>query len=507
MPSPNGTGKKNSPREGPILMNGLPTEGWPAKGKIEGTAFLPRKLRILMLGAGISGIQLAHDVTTQLENFDLEIYEKNHGLAHTYQFSWEPNPRWSKYYAPAPEILAYLNNVVDKHDLRKYMRFNHRGVYAEWQEQSATWRVEIEKTDEQGHSHVITRECDIFIQGTGVLNHWKWPEIEGLHDFKGHLLHTASWDNSVDLRGKTVAVIGNAASAVQCVAALQPEVKKLFNYIRTAAWMLPHSFSDGLVQSEYTEDEMKRFETDSQFYYEHRIKLEKVLAGILESMCRGSEGQKTLAQETMRHMESKIKNREILDALKPEFEIGCRRHTPGDHYLNALQQENVTLINSKIVRVTEKGVLDSSGQETTLDALVCATGFDSSYEPRFAVIGKDGYSLSENWGKDKATESYMATMVAKFPNHFVFNAPICPVVGSLYPGIESASSYILRVIHRVQQDAIKTFCVKDDAQREFNEWAQSRMEHMAWSGGCRSWCKLNFPNRLSISPTTSGAMY
>lgn len=142
--------------------------------------------------------------------------------AHTYQFSWAPNPHWSKYYAPAPEILAYLNTVVDQHDLRKYMHFNHRAVGARWQEDTATWLVDVKKTDAQGQTEVITRECDVFIQGTGVLNNWAWPDIEGLHTFKGQLLHTASWDASADLRGKTIGVIGNAASAVQCVAALQP---------------------------------------------------------------------------------------------------------------------------------------------------------------------------------------------------------------------------------------------------------------------------------------------
>lgn len=135
-------------------------------------------------------------------------------------------------------------------------------------------------------------------------------------------------------------------------------------------------------------------------------------------MCSGSEAQRTLATDTLEHMRSKIKNREILDALIPAFEIGCRRHTPGDHYLNALQQDNATLVTSGIVRVTEKGIVDASGQETALDAIVCATGFDSSYEPRFPILGTGGYPLSENWGNDKATESYMAALVARFPNHF-----------------------------------------------------------------------------------------
>lgn len=142
--------------------------------------------------------------------------------AHTYQFSWEPNTRWSKFYAPAPEIRQYLNYVVDKHGLRKYIQVNHRAISARWQEDSSTWRVELETTNSLGDLVVVTRECDVLVKGVGTLNNWKNPEIKGLSKFGGKLMHTANWDETVDLKGKRIAVIGNGASAVQCVAALQP---------------------------------------------------------------------------------------------------------------------------------------------------------------------------------------------------------------------------------------------------------------------------------------------
>ncbi|GKU08544.1 unnamed protein product [Fusarium langsethiae] len=217
----------------------LSVNGSRLTGELAGTAFLQRRLKVIMLGAGISGIQFAHDVDTRMENVELDIYEKNPELggtwyenrypgcacdvpAHTYHFSWAPNTRWSKFYAPAPEILQYLNDVVDNHGLRKYMKFNHRAVSAHWQEESSTWRVELETTDSSGKAVTIVRECDVLVKGLGSLNNWKYPNIEGLSKFKGKLMHTANWDATVDLTGKRIAVIGNGASAVQCVAALQP---------------------------------------------------------------------------------------------------------------------------------------------------------------------------------------------------------------------------------------------------------------------------------------------
>ena len=102
------------------------------------------------------------------------------------------------------------------------MHFRHRAVHAEWQEQSASWLLRLEVTDDSGQITHLSRECDVFVQGAGTLNSRKYPNLEGLSQYKGSLMHTTSWNDSVDLNGKTVAVIGNGASAVQLVPALQP---------------------------------------------------------------------------------------------------------------------------------------------------------------------------------------------------------------------------------------------------------------------------------------------
>ncbi|KEF62563.1 uncharacterized protein A1O9_00536 [Exophiala aquamarina CBS 119918] len=486
--------------------NGSPEN---ALAGIVGTAFRSRTLRVVMLGAGwasVSGIQFTHDITTKMKDVELDIYEKNAGIggawyenrypgcacdvpAHTYQFSWEPNPYWTKFYAPAPEICAYLNKVVDKHDLRKHMHFRHRAIHAEWQERSATWQLKFEVTDAAGQTSYLDRECDVLVSGVGTLNNWKYPDIEGLSQFKGSLMHTATWDDSVDLKGKTVAVIGNGASAVQLVPALQPVTGKIYNYVRTASWMLPHLFSDGAVQKDYSAELQARFESDPHFYFEYRRELEQNMARGFEGLWRGTQAQADLRRATTLHMEKMIADARILHFLTPEFEIGCRRFTPGDHYLHALQQDNVHMLTDHITRVTETGISDTTGVTRDVDAIVCATGFETSYEPRFPILGRNGYSLAEDWGKDKTTESYMGAMVARLPNFFVFNPPICPVIGSAFPGIEAASSYMIRVMERLQHDSIRSLSVKSEAQAGFNEWAQSRMAEMVFTGNCKSWYK------------------
>ncbi|KAL2202390.1 monooxygenase [Sarocladium strictum] len=474
--------------------------------ELDGTAFQRKHLRVIMLGAGISGIQFAHDVETRMSNIELDIYDKNAELggtwfenrypgcacdipAHTYHYSWAPNPRWTKFYAPAPEIRQYLNNVVDAHGLRKYMHFKHRATSAHWLESSSTWRVSFEVTDSDGNITAMTRESDVLVMGVGTLNNWKYPDIPGVTKFQGQLMHTANWDESVDLANKRIAVIGNGASAVQCVAAVQPGASKLVNYMRTASWMIPHLFSDGAVQKDYSREDWEEFEKNPEGYLAYRLQLEKTLGGGFKALYSGSNAQKGLEATTMRHMKNMIADTRLLNILTPKFEVGCRRFTPGDHYLHALQQDNTSVISDSIIAITERGIMDASGTVTEFDIIVCATGFDVTFEPRLEVIGQGGYSLSENWGKDKPTESYMGAVVARFPNMCVFTPPITPVIGSAFPGIEATSDYISRLLDRLQTDNLDSLVVKETAQSQFNKWAQEQLQKMAFAGSCKSWYK------------------
>ena len=166
--------------------------------------------------------------------------------------------------------------------------------------------------------------------------------------------------------------------------------------------------------------------SDPEFYKEYRRDLEVRLAAGFESLWRGSKAQHVLEAVCREHVKAKIKDPKLQAAMIPDFEIGCRRFTPGDHYLHALQQENTEMISDRIVRVTPVGIEDANGTVREADTIICATGFETSFEPRFPVIGRDGYSLAENWGMDKPRESYMGATVARFPNFFSIGLPTTP---------------------------------------------------------------------------------
>ncbi|KAK8012979.1 hypothetical protein PG991_010354 [Apiospora marii] len=466
------------------------------------TAFLARHLRIIVVGAGISGIQFLKDATHRLENVTITVYEKNDDIggtwlenrypgcacdvpSHTYQYSWNPNPEWSQLYASAQEIHGYLSNTVDAFGLREYIRFGTECVGAEWNEASSEWTVSFRDVHD---GRTMTRlKCDVFVYAVGRLNNWKMPDIAGLGNFQGPVLHTASWPRDIQLGNRNVAVIGNGASAVQCITGIHQVAKKVYNIVRSGTWLVPHVFSrNGEPQINYSDEDIGQWRGDSNSYLDFRYGLERQLASSFAGLWQGASSE-AFTRAASQHMGRQLQDARVRAALTPDFPAGCRRFTPADRYLDALNRSRVTLVKGAIAGATRDALVMQDGAAYPVDAIVCATGFDP-YTPRFPVRGRADLELQQLWSDRGGYESYMAAAVAGFPNFFAFNPPICPVNGSAFPGIERASDYIIRVTSRLQTDNLKSVAVTHDAQTTFNKCVQERMASMAWYGPCSSWC-------------------
>ncbi|TFY58142.1 hypothetical protein EVJ58_g6594 [Rhodofomes roseus] len=182
-----------------------------------------KPIKVVCIGAGFSGIIAGIRFPQRIPNVELTIYDKNAGVggtwftnkypglacdipAHCYQLTFEPKTDWSAFYAPGPEIRSYLQSVVDKYKLMRYIKLQHRVVHARW------------GVDEEGAYEEFEDTADLLFTGVGSLSRWKWPVIDGLKDFKGKLFHTAdfevgdgeqAWQEAVhDWKDKRVGVIG-----------------------------------------------------------------------------------------------------------------------------------------------------------------------------------------------------------------------------------------------------------------------------------------------------------
>ena len=319
------------------------------------------------------------------------------------------------------------------------MTFNTEVVRSEWQDDTGKWKVKLRQTSASGETKEFDEECDLLLYATGILNNFKWPKIPGLEKFKGRVVHTAIWPEEYQEKewaNDRVAVIGSGASSIQTVSKMQPHAKHLDIFIRTGVWFVQIANNFG-HNKEYSEEERKAFRRNPDQLVAHAKDIEGQVNGLWGTFYSGSEAQ-IAGQKLLRaRMREFIKDDRLLEGFTPKFEIGCqcttsrrirrtnneigRRITPGDPYMEAIQKENVDVHFTAVDKITEKGVIGNDGIEREVDTIICATGFDVTYRPRFPVVGKNGVDLYEKW-KD-APESYLGLACPDIPNWLAFIGP------------------------------------------------------------------------------------
>ncbi|PLB53855.1 FAD/NAD(P)-binding domain-containing protein [Aspergillus steynii IBT 23096] len=473
-----------------------------------------RPLRIIGIGAGASGLNMIRTLRKHLTDYEHVVYEKNPAIggtwyenrypgcacdvpSHNYQFSWRPNPEWTSFFSPSAEIQQYLASLCEEESMSPAIKLEHRVVGVQWDDDRGVWNVKVENMQS---GEIIDDYCHFLLDGSGILNNWKWPEIPGLFEFRGELVHSANWADDFKYEGKKVAVIGNGSSGVQIVPAMQPSVHHLFHFIRSPTWLSPSrrdimgsELENIQIDSngKFTPQQIEKFRSDPVLYRRFVKAMEVRVNGNFPIVINGSPVSEMANQVLQDHMRNALKNDEQLcKALIPSFPVGCRRLTPGVGYLPSLTEANVTVVTDRIERVVQQGVQLSNGEIIEVDAIVCASGFDVSFRPRFPIIGKTG-NLQDLWSQ-QLPEAYMSCAVPGFPNYFMFLGPGAPIGhGSVFTISEHIAKYVTRVIIKCQTERIRAITVSKSATAEFNEHLQTFMPKTVYTGSCRSWYKNN----------------
>ncbi|KAJ9132078.1 putative Monooxygenase [Pleurostoma richardsiae] len=486
-------------------------------------------VRVVIIGAGVSGIALYIRLLQYVPAVTVTIFEKNPSLggtwyenrypgvacdipSHVYQYSFEPNPEWSKLFAEGPEILEYVKAVARKYRVDEKIRYSSKVIGATWDGEQGVWSIEVEISDAQGRISTQKTSAEVVISATGILNNWKWPDIEGLSAFEGKLVHSADWDMSWNYEGKTVALIGCGSSAIQILPHLQKKCSRVYNFVRGGTWIsypFGSTLTEGILKNsdepgnyKYTPEERARFLSDQQFYLDFRRTMESFINKDFPCLFPGSveevDGTKKI-RDTMRQKLSAKPG--LYEVLEPSFTPGCRRLTPGPGYLEALVKDNVELIKTPIVCAREDSILTEDGKEWEVDAIVCATGFDTSYHPRFPIIGRGGQSLSDRWGS-RAT-AYMSHSVPGFPNYFMVGGPNSATGGgSLLLILESVIGYVVKAVQKISREHLKAMEAKEDALDAWVTYLDKYFPDTVHVDVCTSWYKVN-GNIVGLWPGSS----
>ncbi|PNP76204.1 hypothetical protein FNYG_10493 [Fusarium nygamai] len=498
-----GTNTGNTDKNSDILQNGHTR----LNDKCRDTPIhANRHMRVICVGAGASGLHLIYKMKREFTNFTLDVYEKNPDIggtwyenrypgcacdipAHNYVYSFEPNPHWSANYASSVEIFNYFSNFTNKYGLRKSIKTQHEVVGAAWIEERASWAVSIRRPDRS----VFEQECDWLINGAGILNAWRWPAIPGIDKYKGQLLHSAAWDLTVDVANKHVGLIGNGSSGIQILPKMQEQARHVTTFIREPTWISP---TPGMDYRKYTDQEQEDFILHPEKLTELRKASEKAIGEVFSVVFNESAAQKQLEAFIKDKMIEKINNQELARLLIPEFAFGCRRITPGTQYLESLTKPNVTTVYGDIKEITKRGCVTADGKEHPTDILICATGFDTSFRPRFPLRGRNDMNLAEEWALEP--RSYLGLAASGYPNYFMYLGPNCPIAnGPIIFSIELQTEYMLRFMNRWQKEDIRTFDAKREAVDDFMHQKDLFMERTVWTGDCLSWYKNPRDGRIT----------
>ncbi|ORI19089.1 cyclohexanone monooxygenase [Rhodococcus sp. 1163] len=443
---------------------------------------------VVVVGAGLAGLYAMHKFRGQ--GLDVQGFEAASDVGGTWYFNRYPGARcdvesvdysysfdddlqqewdWSERYATQPEILAYLEHVADRFDLRSGFEFDTRVVSATFDEQAARWNIVTDKGEK-----VTARFC---VLATGALSTTNLPNIPGRDSFGGEILHTGDWPRTgVDFAGKRVGVIGTGSSGIQSIPLIAEEAATLHVFQRTPNFSVPASNRplDEETRREqkatYAERRRKSWASGggSPFVSNPKSALEVPadereaefeqyweLGGVLFAKTFADQMSDIEANNLARGFAERkiravIEDQSVADVLIPtDHPIGSKRIVTDSGYFATYNRDNVTLVNLRKAPIT---AIDETGIATAdahydLDMIVFATGFDAitGSLDRIDIRGRDGVLLREAWAAGPQTLHGIAA--AGFPNMFLITGPGSPgVLANMVLGSEQHVNWIADAI-------------------------------------------------------------
>ncbi|MEM1404848.1 MAG: NAD(P)/FAD-dependent oxidoreductase [Pseudomonadota bacterium] len=448
---------------------------------------------VIIIGAGMSGICMGIKLQERgIHNF--VILEKSPDVGGTwhdntypgaccdvpsllYSYSFAPNPDWSHRFSPHDEIKAYFRRCAEQAGLTPKLRLNTAVSSAQWIEEHGHWVVTLADGERLTARSVVS--------ALGQLNLPNIPDFEARDSFGGHSFHSARWDHDFDLSGKRVAVIGNAASALQFIPHVASQAAQLYVYQRSAnyiikrndrayksweKWIFRHvPFAQKLVRG------LIYLRGEWVFYPVLRNNAHRLLK-LWEKWCDDYRG-------------GEISDPKLRESLTPDYRLGCKRILMSDDYYEAFRRNHVELVTSPITGMGTEGVRAEDGEERPVDLIIYGTGFNTSaMHGAVEYIGEDGISLQEAW--HDGAEAYRGVSTHGFPNFFMLYGPNTNLgSNSIIFMVERQANFVIDCVDKLLKHDLRALDINDRVQRAYNERMQGELAQTVWVTSCDSWYK------------------
>ncbi len=450
-------------------------------------------------------------------------------LVYCYTFSplLDEEWRWSERYAKRDEICAYLSWVAAKLDLRRDIRFNSRVTSAVFDAEKNWWTFRTEGGETFRARH--------FFSAAGPITTPIMPDIPGIKDFKGLVIHTARWpERAPDFTGKRVGIIGTGSSAVQAIPIVAQQCRRLTVLMRTANFYAP-ARNRPLVESDYQWWEKNReltrrrlqsaerwgggdimlddainnamFQKASEFTPEKRREIYEARyangGGVVGwAFCDAMENL-TVNEEAADFLRSKIgtivKDQRIAEKLTPRgYAYGTKRCTVGTDFYETFNRDNVDLVDVKaepIERFTGEGVV-VGGKLIELDVLICASGFDALTGALTAIDlrGVKGESLKDRW--KQGPRSHLGISINDFPNLYMVGGPGSPsVLTNVVMTNEMQVEWIAGLIEHCEKNGFQRCEATREAEEQWTRHVNDLIKGTLWETANSWYVGANVPGK------------
>jgi cation diffusion facilitator CzcD-associated flavoprotein CzcO len=451
-----------------------------------------RHYKCIIVGSGFSGICMAIKFKLCGMN-DFLILEKADALGGTwrdnhypgaecdvasalYSFSFETKTDWDYQWSEQPQILEYIKSTSQKHGVVDHIQFNNELAAADYDSNAQRWMVQLHNGE--------TLSAQFLVSAVGQLHKPRLPQYPGIESFQGPRFHSADWNHSIELQGKTVAVIGSAASAVQFVPVIAQQAGKLQVFQRSANWVarkFDHPYTERQKHHLQRFPFLKRI-TRLKIYLRNELIAYPALKGyrlnkwLLKTACL-SYLNDAVTDEALRHK------------LLPDYPVGAKRILLVDGYYEALMRDNVDVVTDPIKAIDSTGIHTQSAEHYPCDVMIYATGFITNpFLDGIRITGRSRTALADHWSA--GAQAYLGITTSEFPNLFFMYGPNTNLGhNSILLMAEAQADYILQAIKSVDNANASALEVRENVEKDYNSEIQSRLQKMAWNSVADSWYK------------------
>lgn len=457
---------------------------------------------VLIVGVGLSGLCAA----IQLKQLGVPytILEKNPCVGgtwyensypgcrvdvanHFYSYSFEPNPSWSNFYSERDELFAYFTACAEKYGVSPHIRFNHEVVAAHFDAERQRWIVEV-STPEGSNSRF---EANVLITAVGQLNRPLMPAVEGLAEFEGPVFHSATWRHDVELSGKSVAVVGTGASAMQFAPAVAGVAGSTTIFQRSPQWAIPNPLYHRKV-SEETKWLLAHVPAYAGWY--RFALLWKLCDGLWPTLqvdpeWSGNGRSINESNERVRvhltaYIERKLSGRpDLIAKAVPQYPPYSKRVIVDNNWFEMLKSPSVSLVTDTISYVTSDAIVTADGTRHPVDVIICGTGFAATklLWP-IEITGKSGATLDAVWKGDDP-RAYLGMAMPGFPNLFFLYGPNTNLGhgGSIIFHAECQARYIAQCVRELLEGGYGAMECRNDVFADYQNRLDTALNGMVWS--------------------------